>query len=158
VSILRGDADGALGYLEEALAVLKHAGTPPLIKSWALWLRAEIYLHQQQLKRAERDFAELKQIYHTESMSALDVALVSLRLAKVLLLESKISELHQLTVEMLSLLEPLQKDHKLLAGAFEEFLRLAMGGRLTPGIVEKAYGVMRRGARKTPPILTPAER
>ncbi len=151
--IHRGDIDKALEYLEEALGLLEDVGTPPLIRSWALWPKAEIHLYRQELKPAETDFSNLKQIYTDASMSALDVALASLRLAKVLFLAGKHSAVWSLTKEMLSLLERLQKENKLLAGAFAQFLRLAMGGNLTADLLEKIYRVMRKGAKKAPPLL-----
>jgi tetratricopeptide (TPR) repeat protein len=150
----RGDLKRALEQLNNALRVLDALqAPPPIIKSVVVWLKAEILMLRNELPAAERDFRTAREIYVAQRMRALDIALVSLRLAKVLLLEGKLAELKELTDQMFALLGPIERQNEIISGVYAEFMNLSLQGELTVELLEGFYRKMHGDAEQAPPLL-----
>ncbi len=155
----RGKLSKALVQLNHALGVVGALSSPsPMIKCVVLWLRAEILLLRQELPAAKTDFEAVRQIFLAQEMRPIDIALVSLRLAKILILEGGHAELDELTRQMFSLLGPIERQNKLASGAFSEFMNLTLRGELTADFLERLYRKMHGGAQTAPPLLPPKMR
>ncbi len=154
--VSRGRLRCALAQLDSALEVLEGLpSAPPAIKCWALWLRAEILLAREDLPAAESGFRAVSDIYKAQKSGPTDIAVVSLRLAKALLLQGKIAQLGELAREMVVLLGPIERQNRLVSGAFASFLRLGVRGELTAEFLESLYRRLHGSAREAPPLLGP---
>ncbi len=154
----RGDLQSALTKLDSALEVLECLeSAPPSIKCWVLWLRAEILLARQDLPAAELGFKAVRTIYIAQGMSSIDIAVVSLRLAKVMLLQGEFAELKELAHQMFVLLGRIERESRLVSGAFASFLRLGVRGELTAEFLESLYRRMHGSAKEAPPLLSLTE-
>ncbi len=150
----RGDLDESLTQLEKALEVLEPvAVAPPIIRYGALWLRAEILMLRGNLSAARSDFQRVKEIFVARGMTPIDIALVSLRLAKILLLEGNRVEFHQISRQMFALLRAIERQNGLLSAAYAEFMNLTVQGKVTVEFLESLYRKMHGSAAAAPPLL-----
>ena len=67
------------------------------------------------------------------------MALISLRLAKTLLLAGKTREVRQLAADLLELLEPLQEENRLAAGIVRELAKKALVEDVTVDFLDRAH-------------------
>lgn len=150
----RGDLRESLMQLEKALKVFDPMPVaPPIMKYGALWLRAEVLMLREDLPASRRDLEAVREIYIAERMRPIDIALVSLRLAKVLLLEGKLPELQELTDQMFGLLGPIERQNEIISGVYAEFMNLSLQGELTVELLEGFYRKMHGDAEQAPPLL-----
>ncbi len=150
----RGELKESLANLKSALAVLDALPSPPpILKGVVIWLRAEIQLLRDDLPAAGRGFDEVREIYIDQGMRPIDIALISLRLAKVLLLEGNHAELNELAHQMFALLGPIERQNRLVSAAYAEFMSLTLRGKLTAEFLESLYRRMHGDAQAAPPLL-----
>lgn len=103
---------------------------------WRLiWLQGEIALKEKDLGKAEECFQSVRGSFIHQS-NALDSAAVSLRLAKVFLLQDRHLDVQNLASEMIMLLKPLRKQ-KMASAAIHEFARAALTGQVTVAFLDK---------------------
>ena len=104
---------------------------------WRLvWLQAEAAYRLGELERSEELYRQIKDAFE-EAGHPLDVALLSLQMARVLLSASKMRDMQRLAASSMSLLRPLRRD-KLACAALHEFTRLTLTGELTIRWIEQA--------------------
>jgi hypothetical protein len=75
----------------------------------------------------------------------IDVALVSLRIAKALFMAGRMAKIRALAAEMMRLLKPLAK-HKVAAGAVYEFIGAALGGEVAMELLDSIYRKVEKDA------------
>jgi len=122
-------------WVAEAAKVHKARGGP---NWWRLvWLHGDIALAENDLESAARLLREARDGF-LDLGNPFDVAIVSLRLAKVLFLAGRVEEMHELASEMMRLLKPLEK-HKIAGGAVYEFTCAALAGRVTDKLLDSIY-------------------
>lgn len=111
---------------------------------WRLvWLQGEIAYRLGELERSENLFQQVKEAF-AEAGQALDVALLSLQLARVLLAAGKIRDMQRLAASSMSLLRPLRR-HRVACAALHEFTRMALTGDLTVRWIEQASSRLELG-------------
>lgn len=112
---------------------------------WRLvWLRAEIAYRLGELRRAEDLYRQVMEAF-TESGQAMDVALLSLQMARVLLSAGKMREMQRLAASSMALLRPL-RHHRIACAALHEFTRLALTGELSVRWIETASSRLELGS------------
>lgn len=117
-------------------AAKEHA-TQSGLNWWRLvWLQAEVAYRLGELDRSEALYRQVKETFEGLG-NALDVALVSLQMARVLLAARKMREMQRLAASSMSLLRPLRRD-RLACAALHEFTRLTLTGELSIRWVEQA--------------------
>jgi hypothetical protein len=82
-----------------------------------------------------------------------EVALVSLRLTQVYLLQGDRRRLGDLLKEMLYQLRDIERMNKVLGAAYGEFLAEATRGQISAEVLDHLYHTMRGGAQHAPPFL-----
>jgi tetratricopeptide (TPR) repeat protein len=106
---------------------------------WKLmWLRGEIALNQDDMSFAEAMFRQICDVFLAQE-DHIDAALVSLRLAKVLLMSGKTEEMQQVCLGMMVLMDPLKLENEIAGSTIHEFLKLALVGKVTVDSLDRAY-------------------
>ena len=148
-----GDIERAERFLDQALEVAAMSGSRGLM-SFPLWLRSKIHCARGELAQAVRDLREIQRLYLEGSSHPLDLALVSLEIARLLWLQGNGEGLQELTSEMMPLLGRLEKSPLVLA-AIEEFLVTALRGEMSLESIESATQKARQGSRGKTSLATP---
>ncbi len=99
-----------------------------------VWLRGDIALEIKDFESAERLFRKASAGF-SELEHPLEIALVSLRLAKTLLMANRIAELRTLAAEMMRLLKPLER-HKIAASVVYEFTCAALKDQVSMKLLD----------------------
>ena len=102
-----------------------------------------VALQQGRLEAAQTALREARRGF-VEQGDPLDVALVSLRLAKALFLAGDIRQMQRLAAEMLRLLKPLEKN-RIASAAIHEFTRASLSGEVTLELLERASAQVKKG-------------
>jgi tetratricopeptide (TPR) repeat protein len=137
-----GHLDEARAWVAEATAVHETQGGP---NWWRLvWLQGDIALDDQDFESAVELLREAREGL-TEFGNPFDVALVSLRLAKVLLMAGRPAQMRELASEMMRLLKPLEK-HKVAGAALYEFACATLAGRVTMELLDGIYQKVEKDA------------
>ncbi len=108
-----------------------------------VWLQAEVAYRLGELERAETLYGQIKDAFE-EAGHPLDVALLSLQMARVLLSARKMRQMQRLAASSMSLLRPLRRD-KLVCAALHEFTRLTLTGELSIRWIEQASRRIEKG-------------
>ncbi len=137
------------GKLEDARHAVEEAATAHRTSAgqnwWRLvWLQGDIALEDKDFKSAERLLREARGGF-TDLGNPLDVALVSLRLAKVLLMAGRVVEMQALAAEMMRLLKPLEKN-RIAGGAVYEFTCAALAGEVTVDLLDSLFKKLEESA------------
>jgi len=134
-----GEVDKAEECAE--LATKEHQ-TKDGLNWWKIfWLRGEVALTRHELPYAEAAFRKVLAA-SMEQENCIDIALVSLRLSLVLLLAGRIDEMMGIASDMVQQLEDLKKENKIAAQAVNEFIKLALVGKVTEDFLDRAYKKM----------------
>ena len=105
---------------------------------WRLvWLRGEISLKSKELKNAETALRSARDAF-IEHGNPFDIALISLQLAKALLLADRWTEMRKITAAMLGLLKPFQKN-RIASAAIHELTRAALTGEVTVELLDRVF-------------------
>jgi tetratricopeptide (TPR) repeat protein len=132
----RGEIEEARGAADQAE---QEHPTRDGLNWWKLmWFRGEIALEGENLEEAETTFLQARRTFEAEG-DDLDVALISLRLAKVLLLAGKEMEMRQVAADLLELLEPLLAENRLAAGIVREVAKKALVEDVTADFLDRAH-------------------
>ncbi len=105
------------------------------------WLRGEVALRRDDLLYAETAFRKVLAASAAQE-NCIDVALITLRLSLVLLMAGRIDEMLELASDMVQQLETLKKESKIAAQAVNDFIKLALVGKVTEDFLDRAYKQM----------------
>jgi tetratricopeptide (TPR) repeat protein len=106
---------------------------------WKLmWFRGEIALRDGDLGEAETVFRQARKVFESEG-DHVDVALISLRLAKALFLAGKKMEMQQVVADLLELLEPLIGENRLAAEIVGDLAKKALVEEVTADFLDRAH-------------------
>ncbi len=148
-----GDVPQALERLDEALAVVvvDHAGV--FLASIIFWLKGEIALLLGRYQEALRHFGSVKARYVDLGMGAVEIALISLRIAKAHFLNGDRKQVRATLENILFTVGDVQRSNRVLGSALGEFLREKTRGRISAEALEAIYRRMRGGSETAPPLL-----
>lgn len=137
------------GSLEDARHAVGQAATTHRTSAgqnwWRLiWLQGDIALKEKDFESAELLLREARGGL-LDLGNPLDVALVSLRLAKALLMAGRVAEMRTLAAEMMRLLKPLEKN-RIAGGAVYEFTCAALTGEVTVHLLDSIYKKLEESA------------
>ena len=137
-----------LGQVDEAercarLAARVHR-TEKGLNWWRLvWLQAEVAFRQHDLPRAMRLYGDVREAFEAWG-HALDAALLSLQMARVLVVSGKLQDMQHLAARTLSLLKPLRR-HPIACAVLNDFARLALTGELSVQWIERLSARLETG-------------
>lgn len=135
------DLDQAWRWVSKATTACKiHEG-----QNWwrLLWLKGEIALKRDQPRVAAEVLREARDAFMQQD-NPFDIAVISLRLAKALLLEGKVAEMQGIAADMMRLLKPLHQN-KIASAAIHEFTCAALAGEVTVELLDRACEQIRKG-------------
>ncbi len=147
-----GEVRQALERLEQALAVSVEHPTAYLA-SGVVWLKGEIALLLGQSREAARYFGIVRDRYLDLEMGPVEIAVISLRVAKAHFLQGDRRQLRRTLEDVLLRLGDVEQANRLLGAALGEFLRENARGQVTAEILEEIYRTMRGGSETAPPLL-----
>jgi tetratricopeptide (TPR) repeat protein len=147
-----GDVRRALERLDQALAVaVEHPAA--YLSSGVLWLKGEIVLLLGHHREAARYFGIVRDRYLDLQIGPVEIAVISLRLAKAHFLLGDRRQVRRTLEDVLFRLGDVERANPLLGAALGEFLRETARGQVTAELLEEIYRTLRGGAETAPPLL-----
>jgi len=106
---------------------------------WKLmWFRGDVALRSDDLREAETLFRQAREVFESEG-DHVDVALISLRLAKALLLAGKETELRRVVADLLDLLQPLMAENRIAGEIVGDLAKKALVEDVTMDFLDRAH-------------------
>ena len=139
--IYEGRVDEALRFANLAVTALDANDVPPVTKAEAWWLRGEILLKM----NSPEGVAELNKVLEIqieERLSAIDLALISLRLVWVYEKQGDAGRLRELTDRVIPILKEFRNVGTLFDGVVAELLGVSLSGELSLEILQSVYRKM----------------
>ncbi len=147
-----GDVDRAFRWLRRAAEALSSAETGYLTSS-LLWLKGELALLLGDHRAALDYFFSVKGRYLHLEVGAVEIAMISLRIAKAYFLQGNTKELRRTLESILLRLGDVERANRVLGAVLSEFLREAARGRVSAEVLEEIYRKLRGGSEAGPPLL-----
>lgn len=116
-----------------------------------LWLQGELGMREGNWGTAERFFDQARMGFYRQE-NPFEVALISLRLAKIYLRTARLEDIRRLASEMMGLLYPLNK-HPVAFSALHEFTRAALTGNVTHTLLDEIFADLEQSARDRSSLL-----